>query len=41
MIESIQLESELAISEGSCVEYHVMASETRTYQVEDRIQASG
>ncbi|KAJ7221337.1 hypothetical protein GGX14DRAFT_388520 [Mycena pura] len=39
--ESIQLKGELTISEGSCVEYHVMASGTRTHGVEIRIQANG
>ncbi|KAJ7190007.1 hypothetical protein GGX14DRAFT_607429 [Mycena pura] len=41
MKESIQLKGELTISEGSCAEYHVMASGTRTHGVEIRIQANG
>ena len=39
--ESIQLKGELTMSEGSCAEYHVMASGTRTHGVEIRIQANG
>ncbi|KAJ7229936.1 hypothetical protein GGX14DRAFT_383897 [Mycena pura] len=39
--ESIQLKGELTIGEGSCAEYHVMASGTRTHGVEIRIQANG
>jgi hypothetical protein len=39
--ESIQQKGELAISEGSCVRCHVMASGTRAHGVEVRIQASG
>ncbi|KAJ7216302.1 hypothetical protein GGX14DRAFT_391150 [Mycena pura] len=39
--ESIQLKASWRINEGSCVEYHVMASGTRAHGVEDRIQVDG
>ncbi|KAJ7230347.1 hypothetical protein GGX14DRAFT_384304 [Mycena pura] len=39
--ESIQLEANWRINEGSCARYHVTASGTRVHGVEVRIQANG